>query len=146
MVTFLAHRNLARPKLASALEKGKSNVVIIEKVMNETGLEYDKSYEAQGRYIVMNGVTYFNQISHDMNLCDNNYHLMVSLLKKLLENRISLRVEAPEWYPTTEEIGNRESENSESVKEDNECKLMKPKKVIRTMDCDKRKKAKPSSN
>ena len=68
---------------------------MMKKVMNETEMGHDKSYEAQGRYMVMNGITYFNQISYDMDLCDNNYHLMVSLLIKLLNNCVSPRVKAP---------------------------------------------------
>ena len=77
-----------------------------------------------------------------MDLCDNNYHLMVNLLAKLLDNRIGLRVEAPEWYPIMDKIDDNvqdkesvkeiqdycTSNNSGSVKLDKDVKWMKPKK------------------
>ena len=78
---------------------------------------------------------------------DNNYHLMVSLLIKLLNERVSLRVEVPEWYPTIEKIGNsgeevknlncnedeRMGNTDMGRKVDNNLMWKKPKKVVRPL-------------
>ena len=87
---------------------------------NEWEARYGKSYEAQGRYVVVNGVSYFNQISYDIDLHDNNYHLMVNLLIKLMCGGKNLRVEAPEWYPTMEAIGH-DSRNIVKMNESKAC-------------------------
>ena len=121
------------------------------KVKKEYRLEYYVSYKAQGRHIVMYGVTYFNQIIYDMDLCDNNYHLIVNLLVKLLDNRVGLRVEAPEWHPIMEKIDGNVQDNesvkevqdyctsndSGSVKLGKDEKWRKSKKVVRTMNYNK---------
>ena len=78
---------------------------MMERMENELKMGYGKSYEAQGRHVVINGVAYFNQISYNMDLCNNNYHLMANLLIKLTHGCNNLQVEVPEWQPTIKEIG-----------------------------------------
>lgn len=56
---------------------------------------YGKIYKAQGRYVVMNRVVYFSEIRQDVDLHENNYHYVVNLLIRLLNNTNSLRVGAP---------------------------------------------------
>ena len=109
----MARQNLVKPKLAIASKKGERNIGKMERTVKESRLGYSMSYEAQGRFVVMNGVTYYNQISYDIYLHDNNYHLVVNLLIKLFCDRNSMRFEAPEWYPTKEMFGKsgKECEN-----------------------------------
>ena len=119
----------------------------MRRIGNEQRTDYSKSYEAQGQHVVIDGVTYFNQISHDMESCDKNYHLMVNLLAKLFNNRNFLRFEAPKWYSNVEKMSERiveiENMNLEEDEEtdvddmkrnvDNDIKWIKPKKVGRPM-------------
>lgn len=66
---------------------------MMRRIENECKSRYGKSYEAQGRYEVVNRVSYFNEISYDMDLHDNNYHLMVNLLIQLTFSSNNLRIE-----------------------------------------------------
>ena len=82
-----------------------------------------------------------------MELHDNNYHLMVNLLIKLICSRNNLRVEAPEWYPTKEVIGH-DGRNIGTMNESKVCDMSgdkkdchewkKPKKVYREMKMNER--------
>ena len=57
-----------------------------------------------------------------MDLHDNNYPSMVNLLIQLTCGSNNLRVEAPEWCPTTEKIGNNEQDTESDKVAQDYCK------------------------
>ena len=47
-------------------------------------------------------VACYNQMDQEWWLCNSNYHKMVQIMIKIVQNASSLRIEAPEWYPNRE--------------------------------------------
>lgn len=92
---------------------------MIKSTVNEPRLGYGMSCEAQGRCIMMSGVNYYNQISYNVDLWDNNYHLIVNLLVKLFHDRNIMIFESLEWLPNMDMFGDsiKDTEN-ENVDED----------------------------
>lgn len=131
----------------------------MEKIEKEMKVGFGKSYESQGRPVVINRVIYFNQISCNVDLCNNNYHLMFNLLIKLINGRNNLRVEVPAWYSTTEVIeydgkniekinkGKNNGMKDESTDSKRDYRMWrKPKKVHRVMEMNKRKMVENNDN
>ena len=46
-----------------------------------------------------NMTTYYDEKEQDWWLCNHNYHQMVQVMIKIVQNTSLIRFDAPEWYP-----------------------------------------------
>ena len=74
---------------------------------------------------------YYQQIEPDWWLCNSNYHQMVQVMIRIVQNSLLLRVDAPEWHPNRLNAKNNiDGKNDISIEENNKLKVQCEDKKI----------------